>query len=510
MTDPAAGPASSALRAASRALSGLVLLGSFALLVRVVAAARWVRPAADDWCVLGHARDDGVLGTAHWLYAEINGRLVNGLLNGVVYAPGPVGERVLVPVLVLGMLATTLALVRQGLRVMAWPVPLDVQAAAAACTTALLLTQGGHPYQTTFWAPGVLSHTVAPLLGAAAAAQALSARRRGAWARRTAVAAAFLTAAAMGTLSEPFAAVAAIAAATTALALAGWAREEPFVVAWPVAWLVGTAAGFAVLLTSPGISERTARPLEQPGLLSGAGVADVFGGWASTWAELAHHPGYLGVLATGALVGAAAAPTSSGRLSRSGAVAVWLGPLVLVALASLAVVAGLRQGYGPRGWTYDRAWMNFVYPTALVLLLYGGMLGRAVHRRVPLVALLAVAGCGLALTASSGRLDRLLPTLEARAASWDEQDAHLREAVAGGAFDASYTPYPVDVLSEPFRYTSFGNDWVSSCLVDYYHLSLLHPSEEWLRSPASATWRRANPGLAQRLLRGLPTYAGGS
>ena len=147
-----------------------------------------------------------------------------------------------------------------------------------------------------------------------------------------------------------------------------------FPVAWLLTWIVGLLAGFAVLYTSPGMGVRTDRTRPQSSLLSASGFSEALHGWQSTWAAIASQPAYYAAIAAGLLVGLLASnsalrgtslPFSGGWWTRARTTLVVVLPAALVVVALFAVIAGLRQGYEPNGWLYQRAWTNFLVPALL-------------------------------------------------------------------------------------------------------------------------------------------------
>lgn len=163
-------------------------------------------------------------------------------------------------------------------------------------------------------------------------------------------------------------------------------------------------------------------------------------------------------------------------------------PLVLALLASLAVDAELRIGYGPNGWTYERTWTNFLYPVLLTLCFYGVLLGRflaaTVVRSNEMVAVIATGGT-VALVGLASLVPGLTTTthdLSTRAHAWDAQDVRIRHQVSLGKDRATYVPYRIGGLSEPFSYRSYEQDWVRRCTMQWYSVDDFMQDKSWLRT----------------------------
>lgn len=473
-----------------------VLLLTLTMLGVVAWTGLSVRPAGEDWCVAWRVRDTGTLGLTHYFYGVANGRLSNALLNAAVYSRGLAGARALPGLLALGFALSTFALLRQLLRIAGRRVPVAVVAAVATGVTVLLLLGSERRYQVLFWAQGSTTHTVPTLVTLWAVLHAIAAWPRGLMAQYLSVVLGTTVAFALSLLSEAPAAVSGVLATAAVLGLLPHARRarDWFTVVWPATWLVGLAGGLVVLQASPGLAKRTATPPTEPSLLSVEGLSATFADWGRVWGTvLSHTPAYLAAIALGLLLGLGSSrATGTGRPRKRHAVV----PLLVVAVGSLAVVAGLRLGYGDLGWKFDRTYTSFLYPALLAFCFYGALAGEALGRRrvvrvlvVPVAAALAVTGIGSVVPAL-GDVQRQVTD---RAEAWDEQDVDLRGEASAGVQTARYTPHQIDALSEPFRMPFYPRDWAAHCVERYYRLVKVEPSQSWLESPASEKYRRVHP-----------------
>ena len=474
----------------------------------------FVRPAADDWCVVGKIHAYGYLGMVHNFYAVSNGRLANGAAGALVYADGLRGARLLPLVLIAALSAGLFALLYIPMRRLKWQWSTAPAAFIAAVVSALILFAGNRVYQVAYWPAGSVTHTLPAILGIWSAVIALVASRNRTWARVVALAITLLTAFAIGTLSEPFFLVSGVyAVAALGLAAAYWRDSRGrFVVAWLSSWIVGLLAGFTVLYTSPGLSRRTDASIpsgEASSLLSPSGLAEVGRAWSSTWRVIGAEPAYYAAIAAGLIVGLlgsssrlrrASTPFVSG--SRSGArwAILLLLPAVLVGVASFGVIAGLTHGYGPEGWRYERAWTNFLVPALFTAAMYGVAVGywlgdRMRSRRavwIPAMMTLLVVSAGFSTVALASIVPRnldLTQEMTIRAHNWDVNNAAVERQIRQGRRVVQFTPYPIANSTEPFKLTAPGTTWVDGCVRLYYGVDELVPSTSWLSSPASKQYR---------------------
>ncbi|MFC9397358.1 hypothetical protein ACFTWS_29960 [Streptomyces sp. NPDC057027] len=450
----------------------------------------YVRPTSDDWCALWKTRDMGVLGIASDFYRTQNGRVTNAFLTGVLYSDGMRGPKLLPAFLILALGVGLFLLGRTALRSLHRAAPPAVLlVAAAALVSALLFFAGTRSYQVLLWAPATISHTLPAVIGVWAVLGAVRAARGGVrWARAAAVGAVLLIGVALGMLSEPFSLVAGVFSATVGvlcLPRFGWTRDR-YVSTWCAAACLGLVTGLALLYTSPGARWRRAQHPAEP--LSAASVGETFHDWWRLWQTIGGQWAYLGAAAVGALLGLAlAAGTREERppgLPRRGLflVAVLL-PLPLIGLAGLAVVFGLRSGYGDVGWTYARTWTSFLLPLLLALCAYGAWGGYVVGRRLsggarPAGRVAVLVAVGTVAVGSAAALVQpvhaLTTSTVVRSVTWDRQNARIRGEVAAGARDVAYKPLLIGGLTEPLFASSYERDWAAQCTATYYRVGRIH------------------------------------
>ncbi|MCJ0869968.1 DUF6056 family protein [Streptomyces sp. AP-93] len=478
--------------AAAAAAGALVAVGCFLGL--------YVRPTSDDWCAAWKSRDMGVFGITSDFYMTQNGRITNAFLSGIVYGDGLVGAKVLPTVIAVSFTVGLVLLGREFVRFLGGRPRLPVLIACALVIQALVYFTGPRSYQALLWAPATISHTVPSVIGVWALLLALrTASHPRTAVRVTGMVAAFLIAFAIGTLSEPFALVSGILAGLVGLIclprLGAAQNWRPFT--WCLVWCVGLVTGLIVLYTSPGARWRRAQQPAKESLLSGTGLRAVFEDWLRMWDSITGRPAYLGAAAVGVLLGLAmvlgrarrGGPVSEEReprrtVPRGTLIAVLLLPVLAVLLGSLAVVVGLRSGYGPTGWTYARTWTSYLVPMELALCGYGALLGAWGGRRLrehpsagpALLAGAVAAGC---LTLASlavlvPELQRLTTTTVARSVAWDAQNARIQAEARRGATDVAYQPLYIGSLAEPFFTRSYERDWVASCVSKWYGIDRIH------------------------------------
>ncbi|WP_017239298.1 hypothetical protein [Streptomyces sp. SS] len=531
------------LRRAASGIALVVAAGAAALLAVGAFLGLYVRPTSDDWCALWKTRDMGVLGITADFYGTQNGRVTNAFLTGLLYSDDMRGPKLLPAVLVVALGSGLFLLARAALRALRLPrPPVVLLVAAAALLSALLFFAGTRSYQVLLWAPATISHTLPSVIGLWAVLAAVRAARGGPrWARGAAVGSALVTGVALGMLSEPFTLVGGLLAATVGvlcLPRLGWAADR-YVSTWCAAACLGLATGFTLLYTSPGARWRRAQHPQES--LSPAGLGETFHDWWRVWQTIGGQGAYAGALAVGALLGlalAAARPRTderarTGRTDRTDRMdskdradhtdhsertartartdhsdrtaraaravgrdrpgglpprrlflVVVLLPLPLVLLASLAVVHGLRSGYGDTGWTYGRTWTNFLFPLLLALCAYGAwggyLLGRRLLAPVPrpagrAAALVAAGAVALGSAAALVQpVHELTTATVVRSVAWDRQNARIRSEVAAGARDVAYGPLLIGGLSEPLFASSYERDWAARCAATYYRVDRIH------------------------------------
>ncbi|MFD3567542.1 hypothetical protein [Streptomyces sp. NPDC058667] len=505
----------------------------------------YVRPTSDDWCALWKARDMGVLGITADFYLTQNGRVTNAFLTGLLYSDDMRGPKLLPAFLVVVLGAGLFLLAGAALRALrpvtrAGEEPVVPLVAAAALLSALLFFAGTRSYQVLLWAPATISHTLPSVIGLWTVLGCVRAARCGVrWAKTAAVTSALLVGAAVGMLSEPFTLVAGLFAVTVGVVCLprfGWARDR-YVSTWCAAACLGLLCGLALLSTSPGARWRRAQRPQEP--LSAERIGETFHDWWRLWQTIGGQWAYLGAVAVGALLGlalAAAGPRQDGggagrdmspggdrgtsppagrdpsppaghdltpladrdihrsdtrdaRRSARGLPpralfrVVVLLPLPLIALASLAVVFGLRSGYGVVGWTYGRTWTSFLLPLLLVLCAYGAWGGHLVGRRLlvpwrPAARAAALVGIGAVALGSAVALVQpvyeLSTSTVVRAVAWDRQTARIRDEAAAGAREVTYRPLLIGGLSEPLFASTYQRDWAAQCAARYYRVDRIH------------------------------------
>ncbi|MGP3983256.1 DUF6056 family protein [Streptomyces sp. KR80] len=495
--------------------AGLILIAAGALLLVGCFLGLYLRPTSDDWCAGWKSRDMGVLGIARDFYETQNGRIANGLISGIVYSSGLVGPKILPAVLVMALAAGLVLLLRIVWRMLGWDAPLLVMVAAVAVVEMLLFFAGTRSYQVLLWAPATITHIVPGVLAVWSVLIAIYAGRRGGrTAIRCALAVAVVTGIVIGTLSEPFTVVISLFAGTAALLLLprrrSWKDWYPF--AWCVTWCVGLAVGYVLLYTSPGAARRREQQLREVSPLSPTELIGAFHDWQHMWSAIGGQWAYLGAITVGLLLGVATArragpaaqdgpatggmePMTMDRI-RTLPVSLLVLPAPLVAVSSFAVAIGVRMG---SSWTYARTWVGFLFPTLLLLCMYGVVGGLALTRRwaaardlggrgptrykaPAAVAVAVVAATAVSLWAAA----HLVPVVHTmakqtvtRSVTWDRQDARIRKEVANGATVVTYRPLHIGFLAEPYYTSDYSKDWAAACVSRYYGV-------ERIRKPAPA------------------------
>ncbi|MFE6846786.1 hypothetical protein [Streptomyces sp. NPDC057686] len=457
----------------------------------------YARPTSDDWCVAWKSRDLGVLGITSDFYTTQNGRIANAFLSGLVYGDGLGGIKILPTVMAVAFTLGLVLLGWQFVRLLGGNPPVLALFACSLALQALLYYAGTRSYQVLLWAPATISHTLPSVIGVWALLLGIwTVRRTRAAVRAAGFAAAFLIAFGLGTLSEPFALVSGLLAAGVGLlALPRLKLAQtwhPFT--WCALWCSGLVCGLIVLYTSPGARWRRAQQPDRESVLSAGELRGAFEDWLHMWDSVTGQWAYLGAAAVGVLLGWAAGlrapahgPRTWGRrrsAPRNVLIAVLLLPVPVVVLGSFAVVLGLRSGYGPSGWTYARAWTNYLVPMELALCAYGALLGewagRFLARRrasTPVVSAAVAAVGGLALAALAvlvPSVQQLTTATVTRAAAWDAQNSRIRTEAAQGATDVGYRPLYIGGLAEPFYTSNYTRDWVAACVSKWYGIDRIH------------------------------------
>ncbi|MEU9604920.1 DUF6056 family protein [Streptomyces sp. NPDC048057] len=468
-----------------------------ALPLGLLALAMWfgrhVRPSADEWCFLPQVREDGMWGLVHTFYFNDNGRVANGILVGA-YTEFPVGGHqwyglvsgALMLVLLWAVVAQVLA--RSGQRV-----PRGVPLLAAAMISAVFLFATPNTYKTFYWPAASVSHTLAPVLAVAAALPLLRAHDRRS--RIAALAVVVLAGVFMGTLSEE-ASVVALVVLSCVVLFAGQffvERVRRFVRIWSLAGMAGIAVGTLVLFTSPGSRNRRNRfdaestSMLAPESLEGAlrGYVRILGTVFTTWQ-------YVGAIAAGVVIGLLARRRANG--SRV------LLPARPLPLLGLGAAAFLTAGYlctvitypvfGPKVFTTERTWNDYLLMYVFLLVAAGAFLGRWLRLRAAAaasgrrdrttLALTAVAAavCAVTVAGLAAPLLDLSRDMRTRAELWDRQDAYLRDGAARGETEMPYTPTKVGRMLEPFSKNGT-RLWPGQCVAEWYGLEKVTYSKDF-------------------------------
>ncbi|MEV6952536.1 DUF6056 family protein [Streptomyces sp. NPDC051183] len=448
----------------------------------------YVRPTSDDWCAGWKARDLGVFGITSDFYRTQNGRITNSFLSGVIYGDGLAGIKILPTVIVVTFTVGLVLLGYEFIRLLGGRPRVLVLTACALVIQALLYFAGTRSYQVLLWAPATISHTIPSVIGVWALLLAvLTVRHPRAAVRTGGFVTAFLIGFAIGTLSEPFALVSgllAVGVGLLAVPRLGLARTwRPFT--WCLTWCAGLLCGLIVLYTSPGARWRRAQQPDKESLLSARELRGTVRDWLHMWDTVTGQWAYLGAAAVGILLGLLGRPELRRiAVPRRMLVALVLLPVPVVVLGSLAVVVGLRGGYGPSGWTYARTWTSYLVPMELALCLYGALLGGRARRSLAArpnaaVALptAALAAGGLALASVAvlvPDVQQLTTATVSRAVAWDAQNSRIRAEAAKGATDIGYRPMYIGNLAEPFYTSDYRRDWVAACLSKWYGIHRIH------------------------------------
>ncbi|MEW1545996.1 DUF6056 family protein [Streptomyces tsukubensis] len=462
-----------------------------ALPLGLLALAMWfgrhVRPSADEWCFIPDVREDGMWGLVHTFYFTDNGRVANGILVGA-YTKFPVaGHQWYGPISGALMILLLWAVVATLLRRTGTRVPAGVPLLAAGMITAVFLFATPNTYKTFYWPAASVSHTLAPVLAAAAAVPLLRARgRRG---RIAALVVVVLAGVFMGTLSEE-ASVVALVVLSGVVLFAGLLLVERYrrpARIWALAGMAGIAIGTIILVTSPGSRNRRSRfGAENVSMLapeslwgSAKGFAEILGTVVTTWQ-------YAGAVAAGVVIGLLAR-----RDPEAPRVLLPVRPGVLLGLGAAAfLIAGYLctvityPVFGAKVVTTERTWNDYLLLWAFLLVAAGAFLGRWLRTRLQerseagaaaprrtgtLAVALAAAVCAVTVGSLGSGVLELGDDMRARAVKWDRQDAYLREGAARGEKVMPYTPTKISRMLEPYSRNGT-RAWPAQCAADYYKL----------------------------------------
>ncbi|MEU4031964.1 DUF6056 family protein [Streptomyces anulatus] len=360
------------------------------------------------------------------------------------------------------------------LRSARWRLPRGMTLFAAAIFLAVFCFGSVNTYKTFFWPASSVSHTLPPVLAAAATIPALLATsRRG---KTAAVVSALALGAVLGTLSEE---TSLIALTLLVLTLLLGRRLFPagritFARNWCAAAAAGILIGTAVLLTSPGSRNRRTRH-HADSMFAPESLLAALRGYAHILHTLATSWQYLGVIAAGVVIGIFIRRHDGGvpRPDHRAPLLIASGTAAFLLSGYLCTVIAY-PAFGPSVATSNRLWNDFIFLLLLVLAGIGCLLGNATVRLCrPCMKPVAV-GAALACVGLTALFAASLHTLEAemrvRAKAWDTQDHLLKKKAAGGATVLPYTPLVISKMSEPF-----GNKgkrvWPASCVATYYKVN---------------------------------------
>lgn len=471
-----------------RHLDSLIWVAAVPIAAIVAAVAyygRYARPILDDYRLAVFTRDGGVSGIAREFYERLTGRVGNGILAGLIYSQ-PFGVQQWIPPAVLAALGIAIALlIRGALPLVGFrPKPIATLVGGFGAATIILVGQP-HLYQTLFWTPGVITHTIPPIVLIALCALALLARRR---APRIALCVlAFLCGGFLATVSEPVTLVWFTLTGLVVVTHLLFARRLTFPLVFTLSLSFGFCSGMLVLWTSPGNTVRRYGGENFPGSernpLSPKLLLDTFHMSAVALRELADRPSLFAAAALGLLIGLTAE-----RRSSLPAYSAWrhrwlvLCPVLAALLADFAVQFAVRYGYGSNtvGWGENRTWLNFTPVVVLGLIGYGVLAAPAARRAVgdpravavmrSLVGLTATALLVVALLSFAGDLEAIGSEMVTREAAWEAQRREIETARDLGLTVVPYKPLPIDGLQDAFMLPR-KIDWVTDAVRRYYQFA---------------------------------------
>jgi hypothetical protein len=460
-------------------LCSLVPLG---LLAAAMWFGRWVRPSGDDWCFLPVVREDGLPGMVEKFYVRDNGRVANALLVWAYARFGVPGHQWFALVSGLVVVGVLWALTAAAVRRAGVGVPRGVPLLVASVVTVVFLFASPNTYKTFYWPAASVSHTLAPVLAAAAVIPLLRARSRAG--RIVALVTVFVTGVFIGTLSEETAVVVLVVLTGVLLLsrlIVPGAQRGP-VRLWCLVGVAGTVLGSLVLATSPG--SRNRRQGREAGLESMLAPESLIGAakaFARILETLLTTWPYTGAVAAGVLLGVLA--TGAGGVTAPLARHLWwvcAGVLAFLVAGYLCVLAAYPV-FGPGVVASTRLWNDFLFLYLVLLLGVGVLLGHRLRRRVrrpgPAVAV-STAVCGLVCVALAFPLGELEHTMRVRAHQWDRQDQWLRSHARQGARELPYRPTSISKMTEPFG-RGGQRAWPSGCVARYYHLDRITPARQF-------------------------------
>lgn len=436
-----------------------------------------VRPASDDYRLIVMVREGGIPGICWDFYTQVTGRVSNGLLAGLIYSFPTVLPRLLPPMIFLAF-ALVVGLLIRALFIRANARPRMYVLALAGLGVASI-TLLGQPlvYQTLFWTPGVITHTIPPIviIGLVAVALDCPPRRRLAFA-----VAVFILSVVLAMMSEAITVVWFVLAALLGLTHVLFRRRPGFLLRVAGLGVAGFTLGTLVLWTAPGNQVRQEGVASWPGSDSHPLSADVLADALSMAATALQKLVTDGFAPAAVALGAALAILNGKvvrRIRPTAGQSLWMvaGPIVAVVASAFAVEYAVRYGYGDTTWVVYRVWLNFAFVLVLCFVWLGFVLaGRIVRGGVfpskHLVTVLSYWCLILALTACTVRLHALGNTVVERAVAWDLQDAEMAQRRAAGERVLPYRPLPIQNLAEPFVGSA---RWVIESVAGFYQVDAI-------------------------------------
>ena len=435
-----------------------------------------VRPVADDYCFAERVRDWGAAEFATTFYTRESGRALSGLLLAPFYLDPLPGLQIFPAVLIALAAASTAVVLRTLLPTYGARASAFVVLSATAAVAAVVLAGIANPYQSVLWTPGAVTHTVPALLAAALLTTAVRLRST-----RVGCALAVAGTFVLGLGSEVLSLVVLAGTAAALLLRTALLRRVDGLALRLLAAAGGAGAALVAVLLSPA-SRRRQEARDSAEQIGTAALGDVVRQTAELVGTWLTSPGLLALVLVGLVVALSSgrAPAAPGGRRQRVLLAVLPGLLALAACA--ATVAALRAGYGPNGYRTARAYGTFWPVTCSAAVAYGLMLGSALRSRVararPAVpGLIAVVAATAALACNAAVVERLLDlgrAVEARAASWDRQDAAVRRDLLAGVREPEVAPLPIGGLSVPYTRRE-SRDWVRDCIEGYYQVERIVP-----------------------------------
>lgn len=416
----------------------------------------YTRPIADDYVFAVLVGEGAIFDV---FYNHHTGRIGNALLLWVSYITAPLSMH-LVAALSLAGFAGAIGLLSHSVMAATGLRPRRIAPILLGATGALIILLDQEPvYQTLYWVPGVITHTLPPM--ALMALVGIAIRVKGPRARCLMCAGAFAAGLFLGTVSE---AITVVAAAL--IVVVPWRRYPMCLMATLVS---GCFLGLLfVSLTPAGIARRAGKnPFDLDVIHDSVGLT------GAALANLASNLSIFSALAAGVLAGLLV----GGRIiwNRATRIRLLLRPLVAVVVASVLVQYIVRFGYGERLFGVPhRTWMNFVFLVVLLLLWCGLLVGTAIRRRKDAVAAVAAAvimaaGCSYVLD-----LRALGQQMAVRATAWDARYDRIARERDSGLRVARCTPLLFADLADPCAPDTPG--WLSQIAPKYFGVERLERS----------------------------------